>query len=281
MNLDSRPKRVILNFAHRCAMKCEWCYVPFASQPAKKHTVCAIVHRIADLEFTALTLGGGDPFQYSFLPDVLSIAKKRKLFVHVDTHGRSMRETDSVRHCIEECVDLIGLPLDGSTAAVHDAMRSSPGHFDLVCRRIDWLGSAKDRLKINTIVSAKNIDDVSSLADLVTSIEPRRWSIYQFWPLGPAKLVSNIHNLTDVKFGSSMRGLNTRTERMTGITVEQNSAESRRDTYPIVHHDGAVSVHLPFPENEFVSLGSIFDADILSKILERCRSERSAARSRY
>ncbi|MBK8063315.1 MAG: radical SAM protein [Betaproteobacteria bacterium] len=121
----NRPQRAILNFAHRCAMTCEWCYVPFEESAAREHVVKAIVQRVADLEFKSLTVGGGDPFQYRFLPDILRFAHSLNLFVHVDTHAKGLRQTAENLELLRSSVDLIGLPMDGSSPAVHDLMRSS------------------------------------------------------------------------------------------------------------------------------------------------------------
>ena len=132
LTIANRTERIILNFAHRCALSCEWCYVPFGGAPAQVNMISAIVDRIAELGFRFLTIGGGDPFQYSFLPKILYQAKAASLFVHVDTHAKSMRQLPIIRKVLNEAVDLLGLPLDGSVAALHDEMRSAPGHFDIV-----------------------------------------------------------------------------------------------------------------------------------------------------
>jgi MoaA/NifB/PqqE/SkfB family radical SAM enzyme len=261
-------------------MSCEWCYVPFGSVPARRENVLSIVSRVADLGFTSITVGGGDPFQYRFAPDLLLLAKSLNLFVHVDTHGKSLRESDANLHLIDITVDLLGLPLDGSTPAIHDRMRGALGHFNLVCRRLHWLSPLHARLKLNTVISAENVSNVLALAHLVASYAPARWSIYQYWPLGPAARVGSKHSLSDADFArctESVHGVFSESSTM----LEINSRESRRDTYPIIHHDGEVFVHSYAPENAFVSLGSIFEPEIMSRILLSCQPERPAAISRY
>lgn len=275
-----RPTRAILNFAHRCAMNCEWCYVPFTSPPAHKSNVFSIVDRIADLGFTSITIGGGDPFQYRFAFELMRKAKSRGLFVHVDTHGKSLLQSEENLSSLASFVDLLGLPLDGSVAAVHDLMRSTAGHFDLVQRRLRWLFPLKDRIKVNTIVSATNSADIHALASLISSYEPARWSIYQYWPIGPGAAVKEKYSLSDDSFARYTENVDAFFENQRTF-VEVNARESRRDTYPIIHHDGQVFIHSRPPENSFTPLGTIFDADILMKIEGGCSSERVAAVSRY
>jgi MoaA/NifB/PqqE/SkfB family radical SAM enzyme len=261
-------------------MNCEWCYVPFEAPVPREEIVAAVVHRIADLGFYSLTIGGGDPFQYRFLPTILQLAKARGLFVHVDTHGRGLRESAENLLLIESAVDLLGLPIDGASPAVHDSMRSSPGHFELVARRLRWLVSLRGRLKVNTIVSAVNAHEIGEISSLVASHHPARWSIYQYWPLGPAARVAARHSLSDADF---LRSADHAHRILFGgpTIVEVNTMEARRDTYPIVHHNGEVFVHATYPENVFVPLGSLFEEDTLPQILSHCSPDRPNATNRY
>lgn len=261
-------------------MNCEWCYVPFGSAPATSRLVNDVVSRIADLGFTTITIGGGDPFQYSFMSNTLRHAKASRLFVHVDTHGKSLRQSALNLELIEEAVDLIGLPLDGSESRVHDQMRGSLDHFDLVCRRIEWLGSLRSRLKVNTVVSSLNAHDITKLGMLLCTLGPARWSVYQYWPLGPAARVASKHLISDAEFSQCTAAL-AETTRHSGLVVEVIPPESRRDTYPIIHHDGEVFAHKAFPDNEFVSLGSIFDLGALESICSACSAGRPLPSTRY
>ena len=275
-----RPYRAIFNFAHRCAMSCEWCYVSFGNVPASKFMALSVVERIAELGFASITVGGGDPFQYRFAPELLRHAKSLGLFVHVDTHGRSIQQTDESAELIESTIDLLGLPIDGSSPSVHDKMRNSIGHFELIWRRLNWLEPFRTRVKLNTVTSLVNVGDLTALAEIIEAYEPARWSIYQYWPIGPAALVSVKHSIDDFAFQHYSDVL--RAKFRTGkVKLEINARESRRDTYPIIHHDGEVFVHTHAPQNSYVSIGSIFDVDALERILLWCSAERPAALDRY
>ncbi|OAI05654.1 hypothetical protein A1353_10795 [Methylomonas methanica] len=276
----AKPLRAVLNFAHKCAMKCDWCYVPFGTPLATASVVESIVNRLAFLGFKWLTIGGGDPFQYSFIPNIIRLAKSQGLFVQVDTHGKSLYQSQSNLELLTDAVDLLGLPLDGSESSVHDQMRGSGGHFNLVCRRIEWLNSFRSRLKINTIVSSRNSHDLIHVAKLVSSFSPARWSVYQYWPLGPAARVFSDHAVSDSEFAACVEEAKSVIVNG-GPILEINPRESRRDTYPIIHHDGEVFVHAIAPHDEFISLGSIFAPNVLASIYSSCIAERSQAKNRY
>ncbi len=271
--------RAIVNFAHTCALNCKWCYVPFGGPPVRASTVFAIVDRLRTLGFETITFGGGDPFQYSFVQDLLLHAKAAGFFVHVDTHGKGLRENDATLALLDRAVDLLGLPLDGSSAAIHDQVRSTHGHFDLVRSRLRWLTPILDRTKLNTILTSQNVSDCASLADLVAQCEPGRWSLYQFWRLGVSDAVSADHELPTREFLEAAENAKARTPP--AILVEINDRDCRRGTYPLIHHDGSVYVHAPHPQHSLLYLGNVSDASIYSRMQEACGSERAVAADRY
>lgn len=277
----NRPSRVVLNFTHRCALNCEWCYVPFGSPKAERDTVLDIVSRVAGLGFTSITLGGGDPFQYSFIEEVIRRADHLGLSVHVDTHGRSLRQSAMNAGVITACVDLIGLPLDGPTAVVHDRMRGYVGHFDILMRRLEWLKRLGAKVKINSMISSQNVSDLPALARLVGTLAPWGWSIYQFWPLGPAQPVSEVYRIDVDEFSASAEEARSIVSGASTTVVEVSRQLRRRSTYPLVYHDGTINVHSGNEVNALVCIGSIFDADARAKIDERCGGERDEAQDRY
>ncbi|MFG0669446.1 radical SAM protein [Pseudomonas sp. xss_1] len=277
----NRPSRVVLNFTHRCSLNCEWCYVPFGSPKAKRDTVLAVVSRVVELGFTSITLGGGDPFQYSFVGDVVRLADQLGLNVHLDTHARSLRHTRANAELITECVDLIGLPLDGASAAIHDRMRGYIGHFDIVVQRLGWLKGLGTRVKINTMISSQNVSELPELARLVRTLAPWGWSIYQFWPLGPAQAVAVRHEASAEEFAVRAEEASIIASSAGTTVVEVSKQLRRRSTYPLIYHDGSINVHSGNEVNSLVCIGSIFDADARQKIDDRCGAERIEAKPRY
>jgi len=229
---------------------------------------------------SVITLGGGDPFQHRFLPDLVRLAKESGLIVHIDTNGIALRETSENYRLIESGVDLLGLPLDGSDEMLHGTMRSSPRHFRLVMEKLKWLDGLRAKIKLNTIVTAVNASRLGDLADLVGALQPARWSIYQYWPLSMGAAVWEKHALGDATFRAATGPLAT-FERLSSIHVEVNSQACRRLTYPFVSHTGELYVHSAVSPRDYEPLGSIFDDAVVAELKRRCGPERSNAQSRY
>jgi len=83
----------------------------------------------------------------------------------------------------------LGLSLDGSSAEKHDAFREYRGSFERVMKVIDLSRGQQYKLKINTVVTAANKDDIP---DMVETLAPyahtiHRWSLDQFIPVNRGK----------------------------------------------------------------------------------------------
>lgn len=224
-----------------------------------------------------VTIGGGDPFLYPFLPAMIRSAKKAGLFVHVDTNALALRQTPEVAELIAESVDLIGLPLDGSNARIHGAMRSSPGHFDLILRKLAWLDFCVRKIKVNTIVTAANVADLPLLRDLVERLRPARWSVYQYWPLSLGAKAQVSHGIERQSFVSAVASL----EALKHVRMEVNPLPSRRLTYPFVSHEGEVYLHSGSSLSDYEKLGTLFDDRVVDELFSRCGPEREEAKDRY
>jgi MoaA/NifB/PqqE/SkfB family radical SAM enzyme len=270
--------RIVLNFAHRCNMSCEWCYVPFAGERPDLAVCKRIIERSAAIGFKVFTFGGGDPMLYEFLPELIASAKNCGLFVHVDTNGIGLQHTDATVSLLTQGIDLLGLPLDGPTADVHNRMRSTESHFDVALDRLSWLRPFMAKVKINTFVSKCNVDTIPEMLPLIARFGPSRWSLYQYWPLSHGKTAMTRHVITDEQFSTMIGKL---PPVIDGVRIEVNPLSVRRLTYPFVSHDGTIYIHDETDDSSYKMLGPIFDDVVITELFAKCGTEREEAKSRY
>lgn len=276
----NRPTRIVLNFSHRCNMACKWCYVPFGDSPPKVETCRRIVARSAEIGISAITFGGGDPFMYSFLGEIILSAKRLGLFVHVDTNGIAMRPSTKNADLLNTLIDLLGLPLDGPDAQTHGSIRSSPQHFQILLDRLSWILPFRHKLKLNTIVTAENVSLLPEMARLIASIRPNRWSLYQYWPLSDGASVRTDYEVENSVFLESTENL-AGLPALADVKVEVNPLLSRRLSYPFINHEGSLYIHSMESLEEYECIGSIFIDRVVDEMFRRCGAERSNATSRY
>lgn len=237
-----------------------------------------VLQKLIQYGFKIITIGGGDPTSYPFWIELAEEAKSKGLFVHVDTNGIGLRINRDTASKVFQFVDLLGLPLDGPRAEVHDNVRSMVGHFDQILEKARWLKTQGVSLKLNTIVTRMNIETIPFMLDLVRELAPTRWSIYQYWPLSNGSRARLISDVDDRKFKEMIEELPL---QLTETVMELNPRLSRRLTYPVVTHAGEVYVHSRENQDEFEFLGSIFENGTLDRAREMCAADRPIASTRY
>lgn len=209
---------------------------------------------------------------------LVETAKRAGLFVHLDTNGIGLRDRETDKAALQSHVDLLGIPIDGPNSSIHSLVRGQSKHFDIVLDRIGWLREIGVAIKINTIVTRMNVAALQETAELVRSLAPSTWSVYEYWPLAAGGASREKWDEPKERLAEAIAVL----PRYVGKTrVEKNLRHVRRLTYPIVAHDGEVYVHSAADIDKFQSLGSIFDNEVLRRAFASCTEERVEARKRY
>ena len=267
-----------MNFEHRCSMRCRWCYIPFGGGAPNRNVCLSVLSQLIARGFDVITIGGGDPTSYPFWGDLTQKAKSHGLFVHLDTNAIGLRTDSETASVLRQSVDLLGLPLDGPTAAVHDEIQDAEGHFDHLISKVQWAKKQGLQIKINTILTRRNANSVSKMLRVIERLQPVRWSLYQYWPLSLGARAQPEHSITDEEFENSVATFPTNIDQ---TIVEVNTRLSRRLTYPIVSHAGQVYLHSRENDHAFEVLGSVFEGNAITRALEICSGDRAAAVTRY
>ncbi|MEX0407315.1 His-Xaa-Ser system radical SAM maturase HxsC [Aquibium sp. LZ166] len=178
-----------LVITERCDQLCVMC-----SQPPKTgHAdLFAQFGQAAMLAPPGATIGisGGEPLLYKDqvfdLIDV-SLARRPDLRFHVLTNAQHFGRDDEnwLREVAKDKV-LWGIPLYSPTAADHDAIVAKAGAFDNLMQSMDTLARAGALIELRTVVTARNVEDLPRLANLITTDLPfcSSWALMQLEPIG-------------------------------------------------------------------------------------------------
>ena len=97
---------------------------------------------------------------------------------------------------------MAGISIEGSTAEVHRAMRGEKADLDEVIEAARLVASEPGvRLKLATVVSAVNRDNLPALAATVRELAPDIWRLYQYSSRGDQNSGQRRHWLPDEEFG--------------------------------------------------------------------------------
>ena len=167
-----------------CALACRHCRaeaVPTAdpNQLTFDEGV-ALLRQIRDFgdPLPQLILTGGDPLARPDLFEIIDEARKLKIGVSITPAATPALGRDVLVRLKEHGVEGLGLSLDGSTAARHDAIRGVPGTFDRTVQAMLWAHELNMPLQVNTLVSAETADDLPAIYELLTVLGVTRWSLF-------------------------------------------------------------------------------------------------------
>jgi MoaA/NifB/PqqE/SkfB family radical SAM enzyme len=150
----------------KCSQACPYCWGPRRFRnPVDTETAQSIIDRIAELGVRRIVFTGGDPLQRPDAPALIRYAKDIGLETALSTTGDFV--TPEILRELSSFLDLISLPLDGSTEKIN-ARTKHPGHFSAVMRSLGWLRSYPTiDVKVCTPVTRHNLEDVPTIARLV------------------------------------------------------------------------------------------------------------------
>lgn len=226
----------------RCSQACPYCWGPRRFRtPIDTEMARRIITRIKDVGARRVVFTGGDPLQRADAPDLIRFAKESGLETALSTPGDFV--TPDVLERLSPYLDLISLPLDGSTEEVN-ARTKHPGHFHSFIRSLQWLRSHPNiDVKVCTPVTRHNLHDVPAIAGLVegysyTTQARVFYNVFQAFPRAMFSVKWETLLVTDEEF-SALEG---QMEAGRNIQIHFLSHEILDRLYFMIFPDGSLII---------------------------------------
>jgi radical S-adenosyl methionine domain-containing protein 2 len=148
----------------------------------------AVVEQLAVAGFDKITFAGGEPTLCPWLGELIELAKQRGLTTMLVTNGSRLLapgwlDTNGAH------LDWVVLSIDSADPRTHERLgRSIAGQAGRALAVDHYLAIATElrarnvRLKVNTVVTAENVDE--EMGDLLIALRPERWKVLQVLPMG-------------------------------------------------------------------------------------------------
>lgn len=193
----------------KCSQACPYCWGPRRFRnPVDTELAQRIIASIQELGVRRIVFTGGDPLQRPDALDLVRYAKGTGLETALSTTGD--RVTPGILKGLSPYLDLISLPLDGSTEDV-SAKTKHRGHFSAIMQTLDWLRAfPRIDVKVCTPVTRSNLSDVPAIAQLVeeyacTTRARVFYNVFQGFPRAMFSVNWNKWVVTDDEFSSLER----------------------------------------------------------------------------
>jgi MoaA/NifB/PqqE/SkfB family radical SAM enzyme len=179
------PRTIDFHVTSECSQQCPYCWGPQEIAAVPTATALHIVSRIAESGARRIVFTGGDPLQRDDIVELIRHARTVGLEVAVSTTGD--RLDAAFLDAAGDAVDLVSLPLDGSSEEV-SARTKEPGHFAAIQRALDLLAAHPGvDVKVATPVTRHNLEDVPAIVDLLDERAARMpnrlfYNVFQAFP---------------------------------------------------------------------------------------------------
>jgi MoaA/NifB/PqqE/SkfB family radical SAM enzyme len=159
-----------------------------------------ILHALAASSARVVTLCGGEPLLVRRVDQFgLELSRRGKATV-LNTNGELLRRRLDQGFRVD-VFSMVGLSIEGSTPEVHRAMRGAKADLDEVIAAAQSVaGQADVGLKLATVVSAVNADDLPYLAKIVGDLRPQVWRLYEYSARGDQNFGQRRHRLPAGQF---------------------------------------------------------------------------------
>jgi len=155
-----------------------------------------------DMGSREILFGGGDPGTRKDIGELVEYADDEGLRVALDTNGWVFAHREELFKGIAPHLHQLGLALDGPDADTHDTFRGKRGAFEGVMKLIRLSEQRSYRLKINTVVTKENYENILRMVDTLSPFKNliARWSIGQFLATGIGAKNADRYRITDKQY---------------------------------------------------------------------------------
>jgi radical SAM protein len=181
-----------------CGLACRHCRAEAISTPHPDELTHAesidLLQQIASFgdPLPHLILTGGDPLRRADLYELIDEAHRLGLTISVTPSATGDLTYDVLAKLKAHGVESLGLSLDGSTAARHEAVRGVEGCFDWTIRAAENAAKLGIPIQVNTLVAQETEDDLPAIYELLKSVTVMRWSLFFLIAVGRGKLLKPV-----------------------------------------------------------------------------------------
>jgi MoaA/NifB/PqqE/SkfB family radical SAM enzyme len=251
-----------------CSQECPYCWGPQDIEPpVDTQLALRIIARIRQLGARRIVFTGGDPLKRPDIAQLIRHARQSGLEVALSTTGDYL--SAAFLADVGSCIDLVSLPLDGSTEEVN-ARTKSPGHFAAVLQALACLREHPSiDVKVCTPVTRHNLADVPAIARLLadyarTTRAPVFYNVFQAFP----RAMFAVDWQTLLVSRDEFKALERQIDGLAGLRVHFLDHATLDRLYVMVFPDGSLVI----PRGDtFQSFGPFLEIDDFESVLVRSR----------
>ncbi len=254
------PIRVCWDITSRCNENCSFCYRVRLPQELGIEDNLKILNILSDAGIKKISFVGGEPLLYKNILYLIQEAYSKGIITSLTTNGILLNnpKIDSLSNIL----DWLSLPLDAPNTLGQLNMSRHIGHFYTINGILDYIKekNLNINVKINTIASRVNIEQIEKMIPLINKHGIKRWKIFQFFPIR-GKAFENWQEflLTDSEFEDLEKRIRRKTFANKDCFVHFSNIRDLRKSYFSISSDGNVRF---LGSKENIVIGSILEKEV-------------------
>jgi MoaA/NifB/PqqE/SkfB family radical SAM enzyme len=222
-----------------------------------------IIATIAELGVRRIVFTGGDPLQRPDAVELVRFAKESGLETALSTTGD--RLTPEILEDLSPYLDLISLPLDGSTEEISSKTKHR-GHYSAILQALGWLRAYPHiDVKVCTPVTRHNLSDIPAIARLVdaysyTTLARVFYNVFQAFPRAMFSVKWEKLLVTDEEFAA----LAQQTGTYSNIRINYLNHDTLDRLYVMVFPDGSMIIP---SGSDYLNYGPFLDVKDFDHVL--------------
>lgn len=161
------PSLISWNLTKMCNLRCPHCYLEAGKKAERELTTdecMAVLDELADLGTEMLILTGGEPLLRKDIFDIANAASNKGIWVVMGTNGVLI--TDQVARRMVDCgVKGVGISIDSTDPARHNAFRGGPDAWEYSVRAIDVCRDNGLEVLVQSTIMEMNYDELAELVE--------------------------------------------------------------------------------------------------------------------
>ncbi len=170
----SAPITVTWEITAACNIACVHCLSSSGQRRQRELTTAqslALVDELAEMQVFQLHFGGGEPFMYYGIWDVLERCSQRGLVMCVSTNG-TLITPERARRLTQFQPLYFQVSLDGGTSQTNDRIRGE-GVFQRALRGLELLAAEQHSLTVNSVLTRYSFAELDRLYEIAASFDAK------------------------------------------------------------------------------------------------------------
>ena len=226
------------NITSKCNQKCKFCY----RKHCKDNTLSQnkkIFDNLSQIKIDKITFSGGEPLMYEELFELADYirSKNTNIVLSITTNGKKI--DDTTLNKIIKKFDWITFSIDSLNETINEEIGRGQEHSEKIIQLLKKCNN-KIKIKINTVASKYNINDLEDIYKTISRYKISRWKILVFWSLRNAKTNEDMFKLNDSQIKSISKFVNKKNKEKLSMKIHFNDFNEFTTSYFTVYSDGSV-----------------------------------------